>query len=134
MKFQSLPSRSWCALIINSMELNPQDLTSSTGITPDYHHPAGITDFGESVKGHWQLNSVISEELPLEDHIWDILKRIAPVRKEIKDCIESAEGIFYCSTEITDLGAGGFQISSRVLKLIGDLGASLQIHPFKPVL
>jgi hypothetical protein len=131
MKFQSSSSRSWCALIISSMELNPQDLTTLTGITPEYLHPAGISDSGESLKGHWQLNSTISEELPLEDHIWDILKRIAPVRKEIKESIETAEGIFYCSTEITDSGIGGFQISSRVLKLIGDLGASLQIHTFK---
>lgn len=132
MKFQSISSKTWCTFILSAVDLNPQEITSLMSITPDYFHSPSITDSGESINGHWQLNSTLPEELPLEEHIWDLLKRIAPVRKKMKDLIAIKEGTFYCSTELSDYGSGGFQLSGRSLKLIGDLGASIQIHPYTP--
>ena len=81
MKFQSISSKTWCTFILSAVDLIPQEITSSMSITPDYYHSPSITDSGESINGHWQLNSTLSEEFPLEDHI-SLGRRLAPLCDE----------------------------------------------------
>ena len=131
MNFQSLPTKSWAVFIITAPDLNPEEITSKIRITPDYFQAPSLTESGENIPGIWQMNSTIAEELELEEQIWDILKKIAPVRKEVKEAIEKLSAYIYCSVEFSDDDKGGFKFSPRLLNLLANLGVPIQIHPYK---
>jgi hypothetical protein len=131
MNFQSLPTKSWAVFIITAPDLNPEEITSKIRITPDYFQAPSLTESGENIPGIWQMNSTIAEDLELEEQIWDILKKIAPVRKEVKEAIEKLSAYIYCSVEFSDNDKGGFKFSPRLLNLLANLGVPIQIHPYK---
>ncbi len=131
MNFQSLPTKSWAVFIITAPDLNPDEVTSKIRLTPDYFQEPSLTDSGENIPGIWQMNSTISEELELEEQIWDILKKIAPVRKEVKEVIEKFSAYIYCSIEFSEKDRGGFKFTPRLLNLLANLGTPIQIHPYK---
>ncbi len=109
MNFQhTIPTKSWAVSVITSPDLNPDELTTKIRLTPDYFQEPSLTDSGENIPGIWQMNSTISEELELEEQIWDILKKIAPVRKEVKEVIEKFSAYIYCSIEFSEKDRGGF--------------------------
>ena len=131
MNFMSLPTKSWAVFIITGPDLKPDEITSKIRITPDYFQDPSLTDSGENIPGIWQMNSTIDEELELEEQIWDILKKIAPVRKEVKEAIEQISAYIYCSIEFSNSDTGGFKFSPRLLNLLANLGVPIQIHPYK---
>ena len=131
MNFQSLPTKSWAVFIISAPDLNPEEITSKIRITPDYFQAPSLTESGENIPGIWQMNSTIAEDLELEEQIWDILKKIAPVRKEVKEAIEKLSAYIYCSVEFSDDDKGGFKFSPRLLNLLANLGVPIQVHPYK---
>ena len=131
MNFQSLPTKSWAVFIISAPDLNPEEITSKIRITPDYFQAPSLTESGDNIPGIWQMNSTIAEDLELEEQIWDILKKIAPVRKEVKEAIEKLSAYIYCSVEFSDDDKGGFKFSPRLLNLLANLGVPIQIHPYK---
>jgi hypothetical protein len=130
MNFQSLPTKSWAVFIITAPDLNPDEVTTKIRLTPDYFQEPSLTDSGDNIPGIWQMNSTISEELELEEQIWDLLKKIAPVRKEVKEVIEKFTAYIYCSIEFSDKDRGGFKFTPRLLNLLANLGAPIQIHPY----
>ena len=131
MNFQSLPTKSWAVFIITAPDLNPEEITSKIRITPDYFQAPSLTESGDNIPGIWQMNSTIAEDLELEEQIWDILKKIAPVRKEVKEAIEKLSAYIYCSVEFSDDDKGGFKFSPRLLNLLANLGVPIQVHPYK---
>ncbi|HNN06955.1 MAG TPA: DUF4279 domain-containing protein, partial [Leptospiraceae bacterium] len=120
--------KAWVSLVVSSKELSPKQITEFLKLQPDFTNPVEA----KSKKGNfWQLNSSLPDEENLENHLWDLLKKIAPVRDELKDLHIKAEIKFYASVEFADTETNGLQLGPRLLSLIGSLGINLEIHPWK---
>ncbi|MCB1143655.1 MAG: DUF4279 domain-containing protein [Leptospiraceae bacterium] len=120
--------KSWAALILTGKDLDPDQISKSLNIEADYsHHP----NPEEEIDGQWQINSQLDEEVDLEQHLWELLKRIAGVRKELKPFLDAHQSSFYCSVEYADLNVEGLRLESRTLMLLGSLGVKLVLHPWK---
>ncbi len=113
--------KSWAALIIRG-EISIEYIHEHLGLNADFVYSSKTT--------HWQLNSKLSEEEPLENHLYELLKNIAPVRKQIQNLQTKAEVLFYCSVEYNTENEGGITLEPRILTLLAHLGAKLEIHRF----
>lgn len=124
-------AKSWAMFAISSPRLRPLELTEKIGIKPDYYHGSDTKDMeNRSLAGHWQLNSKLSPESPLNDHIWEILKTLGPVRKTLKEMTEGYEVSIYASVEFASEYTKGIQIDRRTMLLLGEMGVSLEITPW----
>lgn len=114
-------TRSWAALIIRG-EISSEEISKSLELNADFVYSSKFT--------HWQLNSKLAEDEPLENHLYELLKQIAPVRKQIQNLQNKAEVLFYCSVDYNTEKEGGVVLESRILTLLAHLGAKLEIHRF----
>jgi hypothetical protein len=120
--------KSWAALILTGENLDPELLSKNINLNADYYHKPIVED---KILGHWQINSHLDESIDLDQHLWDLVKRIAAVRKEIKPYLETNQSCIYCSVEYADMSTDGITIDHRVLTLLGSLGISIKITPWK---
>ncbi|MCX7998702.1 MAG: DUF4279 domain-containing protein, partial [Leptospiraceae bacterium] len=100
-----------------------EEIFQALRIKPDYVYESSFT--------HWQLNSKLPETEPLANHLYDILKQIAPVRKELQNLQNKIETLFYCSVDYNSDQHGGLVLESRLLTLLAHLGTKLEIHRFQ---
>lgn len=77
--------KSWAMFAISGVRLRPLEVTEKLGLTPDYYHGGDVKDIENmTIPSHWQLNSKLGPEFSPQDHIWDILKVLGPVRQRTK--------------------------------------------------
>jgi hypothetical protein len=119
----------WAALVITG-ELNPEEITQLLKIEASFSHAPGTISDSKN-KGFWQLNSSLDDTEIIENHLWDILKKLAPVRNLIKGIVEKHQVVLYCSVEYSNSGIDSITLGPRILSLIGNLGVSLQISHWK---
>ncbi len=116
---------------ISGMRLRPVEVTQKLGLTPDYYHGGDAKDIENmTIPSHWQLNSKLGPEFPPQDHIWDILKTLGPVRKELKEFTEHFESAIYVSVEFASEFTKGVTLDKRTMLLLGELGVQLEIIPW----
>ncbi len=120
----------WAALVITGDKLNPEEITQLLKIEASFSHAPGTISKSKN-KGFWQLNSSLDDTEIIENHLWDILKKLAPVRNLIKGILEKYQVVFYCSVEYSNSGIDSIILGPRILSLIGNLGVSLQISHWK---
>ena len=124
-------SQSWAILSISGKE-HPDLISRKLNLEPDFFQTFDMnikkTEYDKNV---WQIYSDLAGNLSLEDHIWSLLKRIAPSRKIIKNISETAEVVIYCSVEFAGENFGGVRLAPRLLLLTGSLGISLEFIPWK---
>lgn len=113
--------KSWAALIVRG-EISSKEISQHLNLNADFVYGSKFT--------HWQLNSKLSENEPLENHLYELLKKIAPVRKQIQSLQNRSEVLFYCSVEYNTEREGGIVLEPRILTLLAHLGAKLEIHRF----
>ena len=118
----------WTILSLSGKKLDPEKITDLTGISPDFFSEQ-IVDRKDN--GLWQIYSRLEGRHDPEDFIWDILKRIAPVKNTFKKLSKEFDAVLYCSLEFSDPETNGALFSSRVLLILGDLGVKLELHPWK---
>jgi hypothetical protein len=123
--------RSWVGLIVSAIDLDPKFATNLLHIQPSYSHESSKGEFGDDVYGFWQLNSTLADDDTIENHLWYLLKKLAPVRHEFKKLLETTSAHFYCSVEYADNETDGIDLTPRVLTLIGNLGVRISIHQWK---
>ncbi|MEM7184757.1 MAG: DUF4279 domain-containing protein [Spirochaetota bacterium] len=113
---------------ISSQSLEPNQISEALNLQPDYVHDSTTPDLqGNRMQGLWQLHSTLDASEPLENHLTDILKKLAPARQIFKDAIKGCQAGFYCSVEYSAPGVDGFSLSPRIMTLIGSLGIELHI-------
>lgn len=117
-----MTTKSWAALIIRG-NISNEEIFQNLKIKPDYVYESSFT--------HWQLNSKLSETKPLSEHLYEILKQIAPVRKELQSLQSKVETLFYCSVEYNSEQHGGITLEPRLLTLLAHLGTKIEIHRFR---
>jgi hypothetical protein len=123
--------KTWATLILSGIDLNPDFVSRSLGLDPDFLLDSDIPNLSERPsQPFWQLNSSLSPDEETQDHIWDILKRIAPKRKEFKDLLGGLEAVIYISIEFADLATDGIRLEPRLLLLLGDLGIPVEVLPW----
>jgi hypothetical protein len=126
--------RTWATLVLNGDNLNPDQVSLRLGITADYTNDQNSKNFEEKPTApHWQLNSSLPPTAIYSDHLWDILKKIAPKRKELKEISKNCEAVVYTSVEFADWDIDGISLEPRLLLLLGDLGIKLEFLPWLEV-
>ncbi|EKJ85859.1 PF14106 domain protein [Leptospira meyeri serovar Hardjo str. Went 5] len=116
---------------LSGPKLRPLEVTEKLGIQPDYYHGADVKDIENmTISSHWQLNSKLGPEFPVLDHIWNLLKTLAPVRKSLKEFTESYESTIYVSVEFASEFTKGVVLDKRTMLLLGELGVNLEIIPW----
>ncbi|MCE9498904.1 MAG: DUF4279 domain-containing protein [Leptospira sp.] len=125
--------KSWALLVISGPELNPDEITRRLNVSPDYFHTKSTPAIKPGIEntGHWQINSKLEGELPLETHLWSLLKRLALARLELKRISKEYKVSLYTTVEFADESTEGISLGSRLLLLIGGLGIDLEINTWK---
>lgn len=122
--------KTWAALVVSGEGLNPDSITEQLKIEASFSHAPGTIPKSKT-KGFWQLNSNLDDSEIIENHLWDILKKLAPVRHLLKGILEKNQVYFYCSVEYSNSGVDSIVLGPRILSLIGNLGVSIQFSHWK---
>ncbi|TGK01756.1 DUF4279 domain-containing protein [Leptospira langatensis] len=125
--------RSWALIAISDPGLDVHNLTRELGIRPDLSVNRGVPSIsGNQITSPlWQIHSKKDANLPLEEHIWELLERIAPHRKEFQNICSKYPVILYCSVEYNNGSLDETTLSPKTLLLIGNLGLRLAFHAWK---
>ncbi len=124
--------KSWAMIAIFGPKVKPMEITAKLGLDPDYFHESDIKDIeNKPMDPHWQINSSLGPESPLNDHIWELLKRLAAVRKQMKEIATLHETCLYASVEYASEERKGIRLESRTMLLLGELGITLEILPWR---
>jgi hypothetical protein len=124
-------------------DLDPDEITELTGLTPEVAHrkgelrsATGRKDLPPWRSGLWSIDS--SRDLPvegnqLEDHVTWLLDRIEPSREQLRRlCAERRlKADFYCGYFMHQSNSGT-ELSVRTLERIASLGASFGIDIYAP--
>ncbi|MCB1177896.1 MAG: DUF4279 domain-containing protein [Leptospiraceae bacterium] len=118
--------KTWAALLITGKDLDITRISNLLNIDPNFSHSPGENPNNKDI-GYWQLNSTLNDSEIIENHLWDLLKKLAPVRNQLKEIHKEFEIHFYCSVEFSNSGIDSLKLGPRLLSLIGNLGVSLEI-------
>ena len=121
-----LKPRSWAVLSITG-DFSPDEISNDLNISPDYTQDKNVY---LKKNGFWQIHSKLSAERSLEEHLWEILKKIAPVRLVFKKISANFECVIYASVEFSDVDISGISLSPRILTLLGNLGVGFELNPW----
>ncbi len=124
-------AKSWACLVFSGPKLKIDWVSHKLGMDPDFFLDRDtLTSENEPSIPHWQLNSKLSAKEPLQNHLWELLKRIAAVRNEVKEVSDICDVCFYTSAEFSSPETKGILLDKRLLLLLGDLGINLEILPW----
>jgi hypothetical protein len=119
----SIQTKNWAALVISKNDLDPESVSMRLKLNADF---SAVGKEGED--SIWQLHSRLSDSEELESHIWDLLKRIALARNELRKLVQENNVVIYCSTDLDPNNSSGIRFSPRLMNLLGNLGVVLEIH------
>jgi hypothetical protein len=123
--------RTWAAFILQGNDLNPDEVSELLGVKPDFSIHKKLHNLqSQESRPHWQLNSSLSPEASIEEHFYNILKKLAPSRSKLKELTAKLEAVFYASVEFSSMEVDGIRLEPRLLLLLGDLGIHLEILPW----
>ncbi len=132
MKTEITLPKSRVMLIITGKDLDPLSFAKSIEIEPSYYHSATDLDVnGKPLVPTWQINSQLPPTEPVESHIFELLKEIAPVRQKFKKLTEKFASCFYCSIEYSTKDKDGFRLSARAMSLVSSLGIDIQFDTWE---
>ncbi len=110
----------WLLFAISGPELNPELITQMLGIDPDRKVQA-LADRD----GVWQINSTLGADQKIEDHLREILHRLLPVRRKLRELARDLRLEFYCAVEKRPGDHVLFVMPSRLMLFAGYLDASV---------
>lgn len=116
------PFAGWVVFSVSAPDLNPELITNLLRIEPDR-----VQQPQEDRDGMWQINSRLDAQRSLAAHIWGLLDRLKEARQELRRIQEDAELEFYCAVEKKVGASILFDLSPRMLLLIGHLGARVRM-------
>lgn len=110
----------WLLFAISGPELNPELITQMLGIEPDRKLQA-LADRD----GVWQINSTLGANEKIEEHLREILHRLLPVRRKLRELARDLRLEFYCAVEKEPGSHILFAMPSRLMLFAGYLDASV---------
>jgi len=102
--------------------ISPERITGEIGIDPDRVYPAPP---GRGMI--WQIHSTLPASESLFRHFEEILKRLMPARRKIRNLAKECQAEFYCSMYRKKDSTEMFEMPSRYLLLMGYLGAAMAL-------
>lgn len=116
--------RVWVLLTLTGDKFDPDTLGRFLQWNPNFLSK-------ESDSPYAQFHSTLSPDAPLEEHVWEILKKISPKKKEWKKlCIENQVSL-YVSAETFHEESSSIFLEARTLLLLGDIGIRLEWSVWK---
>jgi hypothetical protein len=115
----------WALFAISGKDLNPDYLTHDLGMEPDRIVHADPT---QDTHGVWQINSSLGVYEPFERHAMEILERLIPVRRQLRDLSRGARLEFYAVIQKKTHDTSLFEIPPRLLLFMGYIGANLALE------
>ena len=112
----------WAILTISGKGLDLDLVTAEVGRIPD--RTVSVDRQGRTV---WQLNSHPSGQAGLEEHISDLLEKLAPARRTIRKLSQQYNVRIACVMETGDVPYGAMLIPARFLLFAGYLGAEVEL-------
>jgi hypothetical protein len=112
--------------------LNPDLVTERLGITPAHAHAKGdlqARNRGRRYRtGAWIVDSTLSPERPLDDHISQLLDRLEPVIGQILE-FESlgCRADFFCAYDFSENTTGGVALEAETISRIAAIRAGLSL-------
>lgn len=123
--------KTWTTLIIQGKDLDPDQISQRLGVPPDFFVKKELNNLHDTNSlPHWQLNSALPPDRDLEEHIYEILKKLAPKRREFREITEEFQATLYTSVEFAGMETNGVLLRPRLLLLLGDLGLQLEFLPW----
>jgi len=114
--------KAWACFTFYGSKCRPNWISEESGLVADFQV--------EEPEPIWQLNSRLPAKSPLSEHLWDILRRVAPVRKIIKEIASFTDATIYASVEFSGPGRNGVVFEKRLLLLLGELGIAFELMPW----
>lgn len=110
----------WLLFAVSGPELNPELITQMLGIEPDRKlHALADRD------GVWQINSTLGAHEKIEEHLREVLHRLLPVRRKLKELSTDLHLEFYCAVEKEPGDHILFVMPPRLMLFAGYLNASV---------
>lgn len=110
----------WLLFAVSGPELNPELITQLLGIEPDRKLQA-LADRD----GVWQINSTLGAHEKIEEHLREVLHRLLPVRRKLKELSDDLHLEFYCAVEKAPGEHILFVMPPRLMLFAGYLNASV---------
>lgn len=115
----------WALFAISGKDLNPDYLTHDLGMEPDRIVHADPT---QDTHGVWQINSSLGVYEPFERHAMEILERLIPVRRQLRQLSRDSRLEFYAVIQKKTHDTSLFEVSPRLLLFMGYIGATLALE------
>lgn len=112
----------WAVFLIQGRNLSVEWLENNLRIKAD-----SLKESRDGMR-HWQLNSRLAGFQSIDAHIDDVLERLMPVRKVIKNLPSGLSSRFICSMLTRSINRATLILPSNQLLLIGALGCKLEVH------
>ena len=117
-------AENWVIFSVTGEDFNPDLVTAELDIEPDrVFYPDE-----KNSEVVWQLKSTLHGSESLENHMWEILYRLLPVRKNLMKIARDSQLTFHC----TIMNPGSFrtaiQISPKLMLLVGHIGAVIDFQ------
>ncbi len=129
---EAMNDRSGAELGVFSKTVRPEDMARMIGMECDESHAVGSPG-GEATLIHrenaWILRSRLPDTAPLEDHVADVLERIAPAAKGLKKLAgrSDVELELGCFIESSDADQG-VSFPRWQVTALAELGASIDVE------
>lgn len=126
--------KTWATLSIEGENLNPAFVTEKLSIPPDFFSGPEIPSVhGKPSHPFWQIHSKLPPDASPNEHLQEILNKIAPSRKNFREFLAPYKKTIYLSVQFASEDIDGIQISNRFLLLMGDLGVDLEFVPWQEI-
>ncbi|MBX7058491.1 MAG: DUF4279 domain-containing protein [Leptospirales bacterium] len=108
----------WCIFTITAEDLNPDHINLLLNMDAD-RAVQGLP----GRPGLWQLNSSLTAQARLDEHLDQLLRRLLPVRNQLRRIAHDARLEFFCAIEKRTSAMIEFHLPPQLLLLIGYVGA-----------
>ncbi|MCB1137127.1 MAG: DUF4279 domain-containing protein [Leptospiraceae bacterium] len=116
-------TRGWAVLTVSGAELHPEDVSRILGMEPDRIIPRDAWG-----RGIWQLNSRPAGNEKIEEHVKDLLRRLLPVRRNLRQLAREHEVRVSCVLDAGSETEAHFELDPRYLLLAGAVGAVMEFR------
>ena len=123
--------RAEARLVVLSDELSPEEMTNRLGMAPDTSWRRGESNRGGRPYEHhgWELHSRLAEETAPEEHLTDLLERLAPIAETVA-ALATDPAVFRARLWLVRVGQNwnpGLSLSVETIRRVDVLGIGLEI-------
>jgi len=122
---EAVQAHGWVVFSISSEYLDPDQISRELGLQPD---KVLHGDPENGYRGQWQLHSALAGHESMEAHFWNIMSRLVPVHRHLLKYSREYRLEFSCSIQKSQAVMEPIYLSSRLLLMIGYMGAEIELE------